>query len=206
MTNLFLILLILLPSLGGLLSLLSKNPRRMLIITSLSTLAFALCAAFPVVSAFRGSVISSQEQWLRLDALSAYTLLVMTIVFVLSGIYAINYYQAELDSGHLQIAQIQTHCVLWSSSLSAMALVLMANNLAIMWAGIELTTLLTAFLICLHKTEASLEATWKYLLICSVGVGLAFIGTVLIGSAATHWNSSFMKLYCGPRFVTEPAC
>ena len=53
-----------------------------------------------------------------------------------------------------------------------------------MWVGIETTTLVTAFLICTYKTKQSLEATWKYLIVCSVGVSLALVGTLFIGAAA----------------------
>ncbi len=61
---------------------------------------------------------------------------------------------------------------------------LLSNNLGLMWVGIEATTLLTAFLICFHATPLSLEAMWKYLLICSVGVAFAFVGTLLVAASA----------------------
>lgn len=65
-----------------------------------------------------------------------------------------------------------------------MTLVLLSNNLGVMWVGIEATTLLTAFLICVHVTPLSLEAMWKYLVVCSVGVAFAFVGTLLVGASA----------------------
>ena len=68
-------------------------------------------------------------------------------------------------------------------ALAAMTLTLISNNLGIMWVGIEATTLMTAFLICIHVTPASLEAMWKYLLICSVGVAFAFLGTLLVAAS-----------------------
>jgi hydrogenase-4 component F len=71
-----------------------------------------------------------------------------------------------------------------------MTLVLLSNNLGIMWVGIEATTLLTAFLICLHRSRESLEATWKYILICSIGVAFAFMGTLLAAASARGLNLS----------------
>ena len=68
---------------------------------------------------------------------------------------------------------------LWLGSLAAMMLVLVSNNLGIMWVGMEATTLLSAFLISLHPSRLSLEAMWKYLIICSVGIAFAFIGTIV---------------------------
>jgi len=65
----------------------------------------------------------------------------------------------------------------------------------------EATTLLTAFLICTHVSPSSLEATWKYLIMCSVGVAFAFIGTLLVAASAggriwPHWTSCFGRV-CG---------
>jgi len=74
---------------------------------------------------------------------------------------------------------------LWMGSLAAMTLVLLSNNLGLMWVGMEATTLLTAFLIYVHRTPRALEAMWKYLLICSVGIAFAFMGTLLVAAAAT---------------------
>jgi hydrogenase-4 component F len=65
-----------------------------------------------------------------------------------------------------------------------MTAVLLSNNLGLMWVGIEATTLLTAFLICVHVTPLSLEAMWKYLVVCSVGVAFAFVGTLLVAASA----------------------
>jgi hydrogenase-4 component F len=53
------------------------------------------------------------------------------------------------------------------------------NNVGIMWVAIEATTITSALVIPLNRTKASVEASWKYLLICSVGIALAFTGTVL---------------------------
>ncbi len=58
-----------------------------------------------------------------------------------------------------------------------MTLLLVSNNVGLMWVGMEATTLLTAFLISLHVSRESLEAMWKYLMICSVGIAFAFMGT-----------------------------
>src|SRR5207237_9336524 len=72
------------------------------------------------------------------------------------------------------------------------------QNVALMWVAIEATTITSAVVIPLHRTKGSVEASWKYLLICSVGIALAFAGTVLayfdfVSSAgqvsdALHWS------------------
>ena len=75
---------------------------------------------------------------------------------------------------------------LWFGAFGAMLLVLLSNNLVMMWVGIEATTLLTAFLICIHVATASLEAMWKYLIMCSVGVAVAFMGTLLVAASTAN--------------------
>src|SRR5205823_6924762 len=60
-----------------------------------------------------------------------------------------------------------------------MLMAVTANNVALMWVAIEATTIASAIVIPLDRTKASVEASWKYLLICSVGIALAFAGTVL---------------------------
>ena len=60
-----------------------------------------------------------------------------------------------------------------------MLLAVSANNVGLMWIAIEATTIFSAFIIPLTLSKTSVEASWKYILICSVGIALAFAGTVL---------------------------
>lgn len=122
--------------------------------------------------------------WLFLDPLSAYNLLVLVAVYLASTAFAFRYFAHEHEAETWTPSTARQFGGLWAGALGAMAIVLLSNNLGILWVGIEATTVLTAFLISLHVTSVSLEAMWKYLLICSVGVGLAFMGTLLIAKSA----------------------
>jgi len=133
---------------------------------------------------FRGMPDAVAWGWFYLDALSAYHLAILLLIYLLSTIYASGYFRHELAAGLLRPGQIRRFGILWCGALSAMALVLISNNIGAMWIGMEATTLMTAFLICVHRTAASLEAMWKYLLMCSVGVACAFMGTLLAVAAA----------------------
>ena len=62
--------------------------------------------------------------------------------------------------------------------------VLLAQNLGYLWIAMEMTTLMSAPLVFFHRSRLSLEATWKYLLLCSVGIAFALFGTVLIFAAS----------------------
>jgi hydrogenase-4 component F len=64
--------------------------------------------------------------------------------------------------------------------LFTMLLAVVTDDVGLMWVAVEGTTLASVFLVDFERSRASLEASYKYLLICSVGVAVAFVGTVLV--------------------------
>src|SRR5437660_12929355 len=66
----------------------------------------------------------------------------------------------------------------------AMNLALLANNIGVLWVGIELATLTTVLMVGIYRTHEALEAAWKYFILGSVGIGLALFGTILVYMAA----------------------
>ena len=88
--------------------------------------------------------------------------------------------------------------------LSAMYGVLLSHNLGYMWIAMEATTLLSAPLVYYHRTRHSLEATWKYLLLCSVGIAFALFGTVLL-LAAQHSSGGAPTLLFGEILARGPS-
>ncbi len=178
------ILLLVVPFLGGTLCLVMPTPRRVLTVvvgTSWVMAALSFLAAWKV---FTTGNLSAGGEWFFLDALSAYHLAVLAVVFVLSSLYAGRYFSHESASGHFGRSATRRFGGLWLGAAGAMTVVLVSNNLGMIWVGIEATTLLTAFLICLHVQAASLEAMWKYLIMCSVGVAFAFLGTLFVVASA----------------------
>jgi hydrogenase-4 component F len=107
------------------------------------------------------------------DALAAAPLL-LALVGGLSSAFALVYFGDELEQGRLTNRQARAFGSLWSAAFFALVLLLVSNNLGIMWVGMEATTLVTAFLIAVHVSRESLEAMWKYILICSVGVAFVW--------------------------------
>ena len=180
----FLPFLVLLPAALAGASLGLRTARAVIRFCAAGTLAVAGLAAVAAVRVFRGGPLVAAGDWLMLDGLSAYHAAVMMMVYCLSALYAVGYFRGEIVRGELTLRQARRYGGLWFGSMGAMLLVLVSNNLGILWVGIEATTLLTAFLICVHTTPAALEAMWKYLLMCSVGVAVAFTGTLLIAASA----------------------
>ena len=102
------------------------------------------------------------------------SLLVISLLFFLISIYT---------TGYLKASKIKSEHIFTGSMLlflSTMTMVTLSDHIMVMWIAIEATTLASAPLIYTHRTAASLEATWKYVLICSVGIALALLGSVLI--------------------------
>lgn len=164
--------------------LLARSARAGLALVAIGGAGWACLAGLTAWVALGSGAVVTARGWLYLDALSAYHAVVLGLVLGSSSVYAWGYFGAELADGVLSDRAVRRFGGLWFGATAAMSLVLLSNNLGLMWVGIEATTLLTAFLICLHVSPLSLEATWKYLVVCSVGVAFAFVGTLLVAASA----------------------
>ena len=122
------------------------------------------------------------------------TLLVLTPVLFLADLAQSLFYLPEADrreGGDHMPHRIYYVC--FCAFYGAMMFALLAPSLPLMWVAVELTTLVSAPLIAYHRTRESLEAMWKYLLICSVGIGLALFGTMLVLHAQTTGDANWFK-------------
>lgn len=125
-------------------------------------------------------------QVLRGDALSAFMLIVIGSVATLSNWASVTYLNDELAHQRSTPAAARLYAFLINVFIAAMALAVLADNLGVVWVSIEATTIATAFLVGHRRTRASVEATWKYVVICSMGIALGFLGTVLLYYASLH--------------------
>ncbi len=153
---------------------------------ALSVLVTGILLSFRVESGARFAI----DHLLRADSLSVTMLLVMGTVGTLATWASVGYIDAELRNGHTDRRGAHLYGVLLPLFLAAMALAVLANNIGVMWVAIEATTVATAFLVGHRRTRSALEATWKYVVICSVGIALAFLGTVLLYFASLHAGAS----------------
>lgn len=118
--------------------------------------------------------------WLVLDPPGKIVLLVVSIFFFLCSFYTVGYLKVRQERSN----RVFCACLLALPGL--MSLVIWSHHLGLMWVAIEAITLATAPLIYFNHTPRSIEATWKYLLICSVGIALALLGTFFLAYAALH--------------------
>ncbi|MGE5246222.1 MAG: proton-conducting transporter membrane subunit [Betaproteobacteria bacterium] len=135
--------------------------------------AASLAAA--AVSAGDGVVRDGLKTVPYMDALSALLALCIAFVALLASVVAPGLRRDESDDP----AQTRRLRVYMNAFAFTMLLAVTVHNVALMWVAIEATTITSALAIPLHRTKASVEASWKYLLLCSVGIALAFTGTIL---------------------------
>ena len=172
------------PAVSAALCLVLGSARKILVVVTGLGAGWAILVFVTACAALASGPLETAGQWIRLDALSAYHSLVLALIFGASSVFSWGYFGTEISSGKLRLSEARKFGVCWFGAAGAMSFVLLCDNLGLMWVGIEATTLVTAFLICVHVTELSLEATWKYLLVCCVGVAFAFVGTLLVGVAS----------------------
>ncbi len=124
--------------------------------------------------------MSAFDGWLAVDALGLIVLTVVSILFVATATYAIGFLGLDRPGG----GRLFVSCLL--GFLSAATLVSLAHHLALVWIGMEATTLALAPMVFHRRDRRSLEAVWKYLVLSSVGIGLALLGTFFLASAQSQ--------------------
>jgi hydrogenase-4 component F len=162
-------------------------------------------AAVELVLAAYAATHRPEPAWggvLDLDGLGALALLIACVLFLLSAVYGVGYLQAEVKGKRKDFQQglhfvnapeaVFTACLL--VFLAAMALVTCTQHLGLLWVGVETTTLASAPLIYFHRHVRSLEATWKYLIICSVGIALALLGNILLTVAVQTGGEAHVSM------------
>ncbi len=115
--------------------------------------------------------------YLALDPLGRLVLLVVSLLFAATSIYALGYFKQHYPWRNKAFIL----CLL--IFLSANSLATMTRHLGLLWVAVEATTLVSAPLIYHNRNRFSIEATWKYLILCSIGIALALLGIFFIAYA-----------------------
>ncbi len=119
-----------------------------------------------------------------IDAFNVYLVVLTAFVGMTTAIFSRPYMQYELSRGRLTGRRMQLYHAMYQGFLFAMLLSLSTNNLGILWVAMEGATLATVLLVSLYRTPESVEAAWKYFILCGVGIAQALFGTVLLFFAA----------------------
>ncbi len=142
------------------------------------------CGAALAAGVLDDGPVAAYSGLLRADALTAWMLLVVGAVALIACASSPSYLARERAAGRATDRTVWRYHVLVQAFLGAMCLAVVTANLGVLWVAVEATTIVTAFLVGHRRTRASVEAAWKYVVICSAGIALAFLGTVLLYYAA----------------------
>jgi len=145
-----------------------------------SSASFA--CALPLPFLIDGQEMLFWDDYVMIDRLSAWVILCTSIVYFLASIYAVGYMRLLKEDDRL----FKFYALFAGFGLTTLIAPLM-NSIGIYWIAMELTTLVSTFLVAFERVAESMEAAWKYIMVVSAGISLALTGTVLF-----YWAGSFV--------------
>jgi hydrogenase-4 component F len=173
-----------LPLAGGIaLALLGHWSRAPELNVAFSALTFAAAAALVARIVADGPLTAAGEQFF-IDPLNVFLVALTAFVAMTTALFSRPYMRIERDHGRVSANGMRLYHSMYQLFTLAMLVVLTTNNLGVMWVAMEAATLTTVLLVALYRTHASLEAAWKYFILCGVGIAQALLGTILVYFAA----------------------
>jgi hydrogenase-4 component F len=177
-------LILLIPLIGMvLLAIYGDSPNAGLINTRCNVLSFVATAWLAIDVLWNGPQLFA-HQLLYIDSFNVYLVALTAFVGLTTSIFSGPYMQHEKDIGRLTGKRLKLYYSMYQGFMLAMYLVLTTNNMGVMWVSMEGATLATVLLVSLYRTPESVEAAWKYFILCGVGIAQALFGTVLLYFAA----------------------
>jgi len=126
----------------------------------------------------------STGQLLYIDSYNVYLVVLTAFVGLTTSLFSGPYMEHEREIGRVTARRLRLYYTMYQGFMLAMYLVLTTNNVGVMWVAMEGATLATVLLVSLYRTPESVEAAWKYFILCGVGIAQALFGTVLLYFAA----------------------
>ncbi len=142
-------------------------------------------AAKIVVVVHKGTPLSAWGGELYADGLSAVVIVIVCLVGFAASLFALPYLRHEVKSGKVAENHLPFYYLLDSIFISTMILAAVTNNVIMLFVIVEATTLASALLVTFYGRAESLEAGWKYLILCTVGITLALLGCVMLYASAS---------------------
>src|ERR1035441_8563045 len=148
------------------------------------SLATLIAASVLVLRVIRfGPMLTAHEQFF-VDPFNVFLVALTAFVGFTTALFSRPYMRVEEQHGRLNPRRMRLYHSMYQLFMFAMLLALLTNNMGILWVAMEAATLATVLLVSLYRTPASLEAAWKYFILCGVGIAQALFGTILLYFAA----------------------
>lgn len=186
------LLTLLIPLLTGLLCLFTSNRKWLGRIQVMGMLALLLSTAMVLKDILGHGSLLLFQNFFHLDALAGLLLLVIAVVSFLVSLYSIDYIFRKRETVHDETDEDKKdhpslkprlYYVLMNLFIATLILLVSANSLGVFWIGVEASTLISAFMVGFENKEASVEAAWKYIILCTVGLAFALIGLIICNYA-----------------------
>jgi hydrogenase-4 component F len=187
MIEAFLLIMVLVPAFASAASFVIRRPRFGEWINLVSSLV-VFATAVPLAIWSGSGPYRFLNDYVVLDLPGAWVILCTAIVYALASIHAVGYMRLLGEDGRLW-----AFYALFSGFALTILLSAIMNNAGLYWIAIELTTLVSTFLVGFERQPESVEAAWKYIILVSAGISLALLGTVLF-----YWSGSFIL---GPTYA-----
>ncbi len=152
-------------------------------ITLVATAIVLVLALAVAAEAARIGQVAAPGEWLACDGLGALVLLLVAFVGCTAALFSWGYIAESVKHGRHK--SVQQYYALYNLFVLSMLCVPLLANVALMWIAVELTTLLSAFLVGFEDTPEALEAAWKYVMLSTLGAVLALLGFLIL-----YWGSS----------------
>jgi hydrogenase-4 component F len=175
-------------------------------------------ATFLATCALTAQVIADGPRlvWNReffIDPLNVFLVTLTAFVGLTTSLFSRPYMRIERDHGKMTPPRLRLYHSMYQLFSFTMLVALTTNNMGILWVAMEAATLTTVLLVSVYRTAASLEAAWKYFILCGVGIAQALFGTVLLymaaekvipaeGGALLWTNLDAVKAQLDPRIIT----
>ena len=148
---------------------------------SAATLAAAAAVTEHVIA--DGPMLVAHEQFF-VDPFNVFLIALTALVGFTTSVFSRPYMRVEEHHGRVNRRRLRLYHSMYQLFVFTMLLALSTNNLGLLWVAMEAATLSTVLLVSLYRTAASIEAAWKYFILCGVGIAQALFGTILLYFAA----------------------
>src|SRR5260370_14691280 len=145
----------------------------------LSLVTFLAACALTARIVAHGNLLVAREQFF-IDAFNVFLVTLTALVGLTTSLFSRPYMRIEAEHGRVSASQLRLYHSMYQLFMATMLIALTTNNMGLMWVAMDAATLSTVLLVTLYRTPASLEAGWKYFILCGVGISPAPVRTLLL--------------------------
>lgn len=159
-----------------------KKPKTLGVLNAVGYFFVLLCSLWLIL---KPDLPVSFLKLFYVDELSVFFIFTISIVTFAAALFSVDYIEHDITGSLISKNKARAYYTFFNIFSLSMFFVPMVKNLALIWVAIEMTTLASAFLVGFYNTKASIEAAWKYIIVCSVGITFALFGTIVFYYAAS---------------------